>query len=172
MARAKINRAAPPANVMSSRRRIPAFKDEDSTVAAQKCLGEEVGRDECSMFGGHRFPRWVKLRRTQCEQMSSGLPLKADIARCCWHVAFVPNPEVFNGVGHVPLAQWMSAVRSRHRLPPPGRAMRAYQTSGHLPVAGPHAFVLIRPTIGVGTSAHTICGLILTSQRVCHCFCR
>ena len=115
---------------------------------------------------------WVKLRRTQCEQMSSGLPLKADIARCCWHVAFVPNPEVFNGLGHVPLAQWMSAVRSRHRLPPPGRAMRAYQTSGHLPVAVPHAFVLIRPTIGVSTSAPAICGLILTSRRVCHCFCR
>src|SRR5882762_10730644 len=94
MARAKINRAAPPANVMSSRRRIPAFKDEDSTVAAQKCLGEEVGRDECSMFGGHRFPRWVKLRRTQCEQMSSGLPLKADIARCSRHISKVPEPEV------------------------------------------------------------------------------
>jgi hypothetical protein len=25
---------------------------------------------------------WVKLRKTQCEQMSSGLPLKADIAQC------------------------------------------------------------------------------------------
>jgi hypothetical protein len=24
-------------------------------------------------------------------------------------------PEVFNGLGHLPLAQWMSAVRSRHR---------------------------------------------------------
>ena len=87
-------------------------------------------------------------------------------------VRSVPKPEVFNGLGHVPLAQWMSAVRSRHRLPPPGRAMRAYQTSGHLPVAVPHAFVLIRPTTGVGTSAHAICGLILTSRRVCHCFCR
>jgi len=53
-----------------------------------------------------------------------------------------------------------------------GRAMHAYQTSGHLPVAGPHAFVLIRPTSGVGTSAHAICGLILTARRVCHCFCR
>ena len=82
------------------------------------------------------------------------------------------GPEAGNGLGHVPLAQWMSAVRSRHRLPPPGRAMRAYQTSGHLPVAVPHAFVLIRPTIGVGTAAHAICGSILTSRRVCHCFCR
>src|SRR5712672_2078930 len=40
--------------------------------------------------------------------------------------------------------------------------MHAYQTSLHLPVAVPHAFVLIRPTTGVGTSAHAICGLILT----------
>src|SRR6266403_4995140 len=98
MARAKINRAAPPANVMSSRRPIPAFKDEDSTVAAQKCLGEEVGRDECSMFGGHRFPRWVKLRRTQCEQMSSGLPLKADIAQCSRHVSNVPIAAIMDSL--------------------------------------------------------------------------
>src|ERR1700738_12139 len=33
---------------------------------------------------------WVKLRRTQCEQMSSGLPLKADIALCSRHVSKVP----------------------------------------------------------------------------------
>ena len=87
-------------------------------------------------------------------------------------VRSVPKPEVFNGLGHVPLAQWMSAVRSRHRLPPPGRAMRAYQTSGHLPVAVAQAFVLTRPTRGVDTSAQAICGLILTSRRVWHCFCR
>jgi hypothetical protein len=31
-------------------------------------------------------------------------------------------------------------------LPPPGRAMRAYHTSGHLPVAVAHAFVLKNPT--------------------------
>src|SRR6266849_9879849 len=84
----------------------------------------------------------------------------------------LPKPEVFNGLGHVPLAQWMSAVRSRHRLPPPGRAMRAYQTSGHLPVAVAQAFVLTRPTRGVDTSAQAICDLILTSRRVWHCFCR
>ena len=36
---------------------------------------------------------WVKLRRTHCEQMSSGLPLKADIARCSRHVAFVPATD-------------------------------------------------------------------------------
>jgi hypothetical protein len=37
---------------------------------------------------------WVKLRKTQCEQMSSGLPLKADLAQCSWHFAFVPGSEV------------------------------------------------------------------------------
>jgi hypothetical protein len=34
---------------------------------------------------------WVKLRRTQCEQMSSGLPLKADIAQSSQHVSKVPK---------------------------------------------------------------------------------
>jgi hypothetical protein len=81
----------------------------------------------------------------------------------------VPKSEVFNGLSHVPLAQWMSAVRPRHRLPPPGRAMRAYQTCGHLPLAVAQAFVLTRPTRGVDTSAQAISGLILTS-RGCHCF--
>jgi hypothetical protein len=55
-----------------------------------------------------------------------------------------------------------SMVSIRHRLPPPGRAMHAYQTSLHLPVAVPHAFVIIHPAAGVGTSAHAICELILT----------
>ncbi len=32
---------------------------------------------------------WVKLRRTQCEQMSSELPLKADIAQYSRH----PKPS-------------------------------------------------------------------------------
>src|SRR5438477_12959898 len=36
----------------------------------------------------------VKLRRTQCEQMSSGVPLKADIAQYSRHVSKVPNSEV------------------------------------------------------------------------------
>jgi hypothetical protein len=53
----------------------------------------------------------------------------------------------------------------------PGRVKRAYHTSGHLPVAVVQACVLTRPTIGVGTSAHAICGLIFTS-RGCHCFSR
>src|SRR6202158_5813483 len=36
----------------------------------------------------------TKLRRTQCEQMSSGLPLKADIAQCSRHVSKVPIAEM------------------------------------------------------------------------------
>jgi hypothetical protein len=41
-----------------------------------------------------RRPRWMKLRRTQCEQTSSGLLLKADMARYSRHFAFVPEAEV------------------------------------------------------------------------------
>ena len=37
---------------------------------------------------------WVNLRRTQFEQLSSGLPLKADIARYGRHVSNVPDSEV------------------------------------------------------------------------------
>jgi len=32
-------------------------------------------------------------RRTRCEQMSSGFPLKADIAQCSRHVSKVPLPD-------------------------------------------------------------------------------
>ena len=46
--------------------------------------------EECAAGG----PFWVKKGRTQCEHMSYGLPLKADIARCSWHVSKVPEHEV------------------------------------------------------------------------------
>jgi hypothetical protein len=39
---------------------------------------------------------WVKLKRTQCEQMPSGLLLKAYIAQCSRHVSKVPT-----GLGEV-----------------------------------------------------------------------
>ena len=39
-------------------------------------------------------PQRVKLRRTQCEQMSSGLPQKADIAQHSRHVSKVPLHKV------------------------------------------------------------------------------
>src|SRR4030081_3556121 len=35
----------------------------------------------------------IKLRRTHCEQMSSGWPLKADLAQCSRHFAFVPTGD-------------------------------------------------------------------------------
>jgi hypothetical protein len=44
-----------------------------------------------SVIDQARCLSWVKLRRTQCEQMSSGLPLKADIAQCSRHVSNVPQ---------------------------------------------------------------------------------
>jgi hypothetical protein len=50
--------------------------------------------------------------------------------------------------------------------------MRALQAAGHVPVAVPHAFVLIGPTEGVVTSAHAIGGAILTSRRIQRRFCR
>jgi hypothetical protein len=133
-------------------------------------------------------PRLRPMREIlNCIQLASrALPLgaanvsvgsKTEVPGFARHVRFTLRsrylkPEVFNGLGHVPLAQWMSAVRSRYRLPPPVRAMRAYQTSDHLPVAVAQAFVLTRPTGGVDTSAQAICGLILASRRVWHCFSR
>src|SRR5712664_1655673 len=41
-----------------------------------------------------RTIHWVKLRRTQCEQMSSELPLKADIAQHSRHASNVPTPDM------------------------------------------------------------------------------
>src|SRR5712664_2109570 len=38
----------------------------------------------------------TKLRRTQCEQMSSELPLKADIAQYSRHVSKVPTTDIPN----------------------------------------------------------------------------
>jgi hypothetical protein len=39
-------------------------------------------------------PVRVKLKRTQCEQMSSGLPQKADLAQFSRHFAFVPKAKM------------------------------------------------------------------------------
>src|SRR5258707_9464446 len=49
-----------------------------------------VSRPSSDQLAGRQ---WVKLRRTQYEQMSSGLPLKADIAQCNRDVSNVPNPD-------------------------------------------------------------------------------
>src|SRR5712692_8617582 len=53
-----------------------------------------------------RRPLWVKLRRTQSEQMSSGLPLKADIAQYSRHVSKMPTTDIIDSAalrrfGHV-----------------------------------------------------------------------
>ena len=45
-------------------------------------------------FGAGECLVRVKLRKTQCEQMFSELPLKADIARCSWHVSKVAQADV------------------------------------------------------------------------------
>jgi len=50
---------------------------------------------------GRRCPVWVKLRRTQLEQMSSELPLKADIARYSRQVSKVPKAEVAASFDHL-----------------------------------------------------------------------
>jgi hypothetical protein len=53
------------------------------------------------------FRNSAKLRRTQCEQMSSGLPLKADIAQYSRLVSKVPKSEV----GHsITSSVWASSV--------------------------------------------------------------
>ena len=62
----------------------------------------------------------VKLRRTQCEQMFSGLPLKADIARCSRHVSKVPIPEV----GGVSFDHLIGAAEQRGRKTQSNRSGR------------------------------------------------
>jgi hypothetical protein len=51
--------------------------------------GQNWARPDAPLPGG-RAPVWVKLRRTQCEQKSSELPLKTDIAQYSRHVSKVP----------------------------------------------------------------------------------
>src|SRR5882762_8121961 len=45
-------------------------------------------------------PLWVKQRRTHCERMSSGLPLKADIAQCSRHVSKGRVEDGRGSLGH------------------------------------------------------------------------
>jgi hypothetical protein len=69
-------------------------------LVKQACLYTQCCHGSRSCRGGvirsaFRFrlakcPRWIKLRRTQSEQMSSGLPLKADITQYCRHE---PSPN-------------------------------------------------------------------------------
>jgi hypothetical protein len=57
------------------------------------------------------------IARSSCAPGLSGFRRLADIHCVSRHVANVPKPEIFNGPDHVPLAQWMSAVRSGYRGP-------------------------------------------------------
>src|ERR1700704_4690409 len=80
--------AAPPTRPMNSRRltRVP------SSTNCETRLADDLVQGALAIAASRlRVPNRVKLRRTHCEQMSSGLPLKADIARCSQHVAFVPD---------------------------------------------------------------------------------
>src|SRR6266705_1580037 len=51
----------------------------------------------------------VKLRRTQCEQMSSELPLKADIAQYSRHVSKVPEADAVSILLSLPAASRLCA---------------------------------------------------------------
>jgi hypothetical protein len=61
------------------RLRAPGCSRRDTRRHTQLC------RQKSADFDRRSQPLWVKLRRTHCEQMSSGLPLKADIG--VWHLA-------------------------------------------------------------------------------------
>src|SRR5882724_417978 len=73
---------------------------------------EEVASDFSAFpLVGGRCRKWVKQRRTHCEQMSSGLPLKeADIAQCSRHVSKVPDSDIGNSSSLRP-AVWFGAYR-------------------------------------------------------------
>ena len=82
-----------------------------ATFVSPKLRWKFYAPEQCQSF----HTAWVKRRNTHPEEMFSALHLKADSSQTSRHDCFVPKPEVFNGLGHVPLAQWMSAVLSRHR---------------------------------------------------------
>ena len=77
--------------------------------------------------GGNRYVRptataphsdSTKLRRTQCEQMSSELPLIADVAQYSRHVSNVPEAEprkIVADVGPMPLTSFQMGSMRRDR---------------------------------------------------------
>src|SRR6267142_5452490 len=76
-------------------------------------------------------PSRVKQRRTHCEQMSSGLLLKADIARCSRHVSKVPCVD---GSG---LARAFFTVLQHWSVQPCVRPFDAvHMTAGHNALRG------------------------------------
>ena len=50
--------------------------------------------DRMRLCGGRPGPEWVKMRKSQAEQMYSALPSNSDIARCSRHFEFVPWHEI------------------------------------------------------------------------------
>src|SRR6266513_4996975 len=68
-------------------------------------------------------PVRVKLRRTQCEQMSSELPLKADIAQYSRHISKVPLSD-FGAAWYAPSHRaqntWEAPDEWDHRVFDPG----------------------------------------------------
>ena len=76
----------------------------------------------------------------------------------------------FDGLGHVPPALWMSAVRSvtaYHRRPTPCARIKHLVT---VSVAVPHAFVIVLSHHrGWCIWPTQFAALILTSRRVCSC---
>src|ERR1700704_3467881 len=67
----------------------------DTLMQDRICQVEETS---CNARPDHTLG--VKLRRTQCEQMSSGLPLKADIARYGRHVSNGRVEDGRDSLGH------------------------------------------------------------------------
>jgi hypothetical protein len=67
-------------------------QDIESQVTSQR-VGQ-LFHNPVSPGQGYWSPQWVKLRRTQCEQMSSELALKADIAQYSRHVSKVPGRDI------------------------------------------------------------------------------
>jgi hypothetical protein len=135
-----------------------------------RCRYGTVMESACSSGSRSRWSIMLTFQKNVCITPQKQTSADCDVI-VCLRCSDVPMSRE-RRTNDVPLAQRMSAVQSSHRLPLPSRVIRAYQTSGHLPAALQHAFVLTRPTIWVGTSAHAICGLILTLRRVCHRFCR
>ncbi len=78
-------------------------------------MQDQVNATPCQIAG--RCPSWVKLRRTHCEQMSSGLPLEADITQYCRHVSKVPQAEIIlASLGWIHSALMFAALMIGHHF--------------------------------------------------------
>ena len=98
-----------------------------------------------------KCPARVKVRRTQCEYLSSALHLNSDIARCSRYFAFVPIGDIRNARGRQlrrpifgPAFRRMPRALAIPR--PPGA------TLPHPADCRPalHSLALLRPAFGIG----------------------